>query len=846
MQESDSQKFIDAERKGLIRFHDERKRIEYVALKRTERFSDPEEVVRALYYIDLITKYNYPSNRIEMETEMPSRVPRFFADIVVYSDDQRKKPYIVVECKTDGVSDAAFEQATKQAIGNARVLSAPFAVCVAGNTQRAIETANWNDKSPEDATLADIPISYGNIELWRFKKADPNWELKTVEKMELVRALEKSHNTLWGGGKRSATVAFDELCKIIFVKIRDEKRHRKDGDPYDFQVKTHESSRGVYNRIAAIYQEAKLKDPEVFTEDIKVTEHELYAVVQHLQELSLSGTDLDTKGVAFEKFMDDFFKGKNGQFFTPRAIVKFAVKLMGINNEDSVLDPACGSGGFLLYALDAIREQATVIYGTNPAGQAQNDFYRYWHDFAEKKLYGIELNDSLARVAKMNMIIHDDGHTNVICHDGLASLDSMNRKNQGFGAQKFDSILTNPPFGASVKQSEHHYISEYELGRNGKKTRNTQKTEILFLERCTDFLKPGTGKLAIVLPDSIFINKTLDYVRTYIYENYTVNAVISLPSFAFSHYGADVKSSILFATKKERREITNDQIFMASLSNIGYGPTGKSLAGSELPSIELEYSKFEKNSDGYSVPAELSNTIFIGSVNEAIASNRMDVNAFNPVYLDLKDRLNEKTGKHLSKIIVDSKAGDWGDDPSKIGELDNVTECLVIRNTNFDNNYILNFDDTAMRLIKDSKLDGLALKEGDILIEKSGGSPAQPVGRVALVQNLPTEYPVVYSNFLHRIRVNTKEYDPRFVYTYLDTLYRLGYMQYIQNQTTGIKNLLMDHFEEIKMPSLSLDEQSEIADNYLEMIQKTQLEINKLSSSLNEKRVGMAQMVLND
>ncbi len=577
----------DGERKGYFRVLNDGAKIEYLPSGHKENLNDPEEKVRAEYYFDLLEKYHYPAKRVELETEMPARVPRFFADIVIYEDDAKKKPYIVVECKKDGISDAEFEQATKQAIGNARVLHAPFAICVAGNTRRAMETAEWNDKEPEKATITDIPISYGKIEEYRFKKGDPDWDLKTLDKSELKRALEKSHNTLWAGGKRNPTVAFDELCKIIFVKIRDEKRGRKTGEYYDFQIKTHEKAESVYKRLDAIYQEAKQKDPEVFKESLKIDPEELYTVVGHLQSVSLNKTDLDTKGVAFEQFMEDFFKGKSGQYFTPREIVSFAVKMMDIKNDDLVLDPACGSGGFLLHALDEVRKQAEEF---NENDEAEK--YRFWHDFAQNNLFGIEINDSIARVAKMNMIIHDDGHTNVIGFDALEDVGKMTEKNRGFEKNHFDVIVTNPPFGANVKRSEHPYLEKFTLGQNGKKSRDNQKTEILFIERCIDFLKSGTGQMAIVLPDGILTNSSLQYVRDFIMERAQILAVVSLPQLAFMHYGAGVKSSLVFIRKiKDNEKLGKYKIFMAIAECVGYDATGRK-AKNDLPEIYKEYKKF--------------------------------------------------------------------------------------------------------------------------------------------------------------------------------------------------------------------------------------------------------------
>jgi type I restriction enzyme M protein len=579
----------DGERKGYFRVFNDGAKIEYLPSGHKENLNDPEEKVRAEYYFDLLEKYHYPAKRVEIETEMPARVPRFFADIVIYEDDAKKKPYIVVECKKDGISDAEFEQATKQAIGNARVLHAPFAICVAGNTRRAMETAEWNDKEPEKATITDIPISYGKIEEYRFKKGDPDWDLKTLDKSELKRALEKSHNTLWAGGKRNPTVAFDELCKIIFVKIRDEKRGRKTGEYYDFQIKTHEKAESVYKRLDSIYQEAKQKDPEVFKESLKIDPEELYTVVGHLQSVSLNKTDLDTKGVAFEQFMEDFFKGKSGQYFTPREIVSFAVKMMDIKNDDLVLDPACGSGGFLLHALDEVRNQAEEYYEGDDAEK-----YRFWHDFAQNNLFGIEINDSIARVAKMNMIIHDDGHTNVIGFDALEDVGKMTEKNRGFEKNRFDVIVTNPPFGANVKRSEHPYLEKFALGQNGKKYRDNQKTEILFIERCIDFLKPGTGQMAIVLPDGILTNASTQYVRDFIMEHCQILAIVSMPIFAFAHYGAAVKSSLVFVRRKaEREKLGRYKIFMAIAEHIGYDAKGKKDNQNDLFKICEEYKKFK-------------------------------------------------------------------------------------------------------------------------------------------------------------------------------------------------------------------------------------------------------------
>lgn len=533
------------EQKGYIELLNEGTTIRYIAPDKKYRFTNPEEQVRARFYVELIELFQYPENRIDLEVTVPRRTPSDRADIVVFRDDEKKNPFIVVECKKDETSEAEFEQAIEQAFGNCNSLGAYYTVVVAGNTRRSFDVKNYKPRERSENIIAAPPIRYNIVQEWRYRKGDPNWELSIIDRGDLIRVLEKCHQTLWQGGRLTPTDAFDELAKILFIKIRDEKKARRDGEPYDFQIKTRENAESVANRINRLYQEAKAQDPEVFTEDIEIDQSRLFSVVNHLQGISLNQTDLDVKGVAFERFLGNFFKGEIGQFFTPREVVEFMVDMVTPHHEELILDPACGSGGFLLHAMDYIRKQASDFYT-----EGTPEHYTHWHDFAKDRLFGIEVNDSIARVAKMNMIIHDDGHSNVISNDALVDFDTLYNQHRGFGKAKFDVILTNPPFGADIKQTELPYLENYELGK-GKTSR---KTEILFLERCFDFLKWETGKLAIILPDGILTNSSLQDVRDYIERHYQILAVVSLPQIAFSHYGAGVKTSILFLRKFSEQE----------------------------------------------------------------------------------------------------------------------------------------------------------------------------------------------------------------------------------------------------------------------------------------------------
>lgn len=314
---------------NIIKLSPDKNKITYICAKQhTDNFNDPEEKVRAALFVQLVIDYKYKQDKIVLEVEVPRRIPPDRADIVIYEDAELKAPYVVIECKRDGISETQYKQAIEQAFGNANSLGAKYAAVVAGVTRTVFDVAGFKPGEREKNVIADIPISYGKVPKYRFIKGVPDKELSTVSREELIRTLEKCHDTIWGGGQRDPTDAFDEIAKLLFCKLQDEKEETKKNEPYKFQIGTYETPKEVFDRINSIYQKAKQKNSEVFTEDILLTPSKTYSVVEHLQSISLSKTDLDTKGVAFERFMEDFFKGKMGQFFTPREIIRFCVKML--------------------------------------------------------------------------------------------------------------------------------------------------------------------------------------------------------------------------------------------------------------------------------------------------------------------------------------------------------------------------------------------------------------------------------------------------------------------------------------------------------------------------------------
>ena len=662
---------------NLISFNNENTRIIYNAkTEKSYNYKDPEEKIRASVFIKLVVDFGYNAKDIDFEVRVPRRTPEDLADIVVYEKGKDTQPYLVVECKKDGISDSQFEQAIEQVFGNANSLGAKYSWVVAGNTGTAFDVKNFNSMEREKNVISQIPVSYGQAPKYRFKKEKKSSKenrnsLKIVSREELIKTLEKCHDTVWQGGKLNPSDAFDEVSKILFCKLQDEKKTAV-SEFYKFQVGTHEESSDIAERIHGIYKEGKEQDPNVFSENIKLEDDIIYKTVEHLQSININKTDLDSKGVAFERFMGDFFKGKMGQYFTPRNIVDFCVKMLFIKQNERVLDPACGSGGFLLHAMDLIRKEAESNYDD------EKEIYSYWHDFASKNLFGIEINEQIARVCKMNMIIHDDGHTNIISADSLDNIEKHTKINSQFKKGNFDIILTNPPFGAKVLINEKKYLKDYQLGLNNGKERAAQSTEVLFIERCSHYLKEG-GRMAIVLPDGILTNATLQYVRDFIMNNFKINAIVSIPQTAFSHYGAGVKCSLLFLTKSIKNKEDYD-IFMAQAEYVGYDATGREIEQNDLNEIFNNYKNFIEKKN-----FKLNDKCFLIKFNSIKSNKRIDAFYYSLGNIFYKSKKFEN--KKLSDLVNIQKGETITSDTKEDGNIPVIAGGQIPAYYNNKSNY---------------------------------------------------------------------------------------------------------------------------------------------------------------
>jgi len=562
--------------------------------KQTKLISDeskkkkPEEVVLE----DIVMPFLREDLNYKLIDPRLQRVPvRFgretkYADTVVYIiKNARKIPHILIETKAPGEA-LDWEQAESYA----QRLGAPYFLVTDGKIWHWYQTGERQGESKKIEKAPNPPVYMEKEEIL----------IKFEDLNELQRVVGKCHDIIRNEEGFDPTIAFDEISKLLFAKMQDEREVEqgfKDNDKrtpksdYEFKIGKDELPEEVGSRIKEVFGRAKNKYPEIFegtTEDIKYIKLRfptIFHVAQELQSYTLQETSIDIKGATYELFIKGTFTGKGlGQFFTPREIVEFMIEMVEPKRRHFIFDPACGSGGFLITCMNRVFDEIDELYRQRGLDNPKQEKWK----FATKYLYGTDLNERMTWVAKMNMVMHGDGHGGIFTYDGLRDserikpiLDIVDRRGG------FDIILTNPPFGSKIKNQD--VLARYELG----KRRRSQLTEVLFIERCLKLLMLG-GMLAIVVPDGVLSNITLKYVRDFIDQNAIWKAIISLPQETFVPYGSGMKTSLLFLQKKDiKGELRQGKVFMAIAENVGYDATGRSTGKNDLPKILEIYKKQE-------------------------------------------------------------------------------------------------------------------------------------------------------------------------------------------------------------------------------------------------------------
>jgi type I restriction enzyme M protein len=332
---------------------------------------------------------------------------------------------------------------------------------------------------------------------------------------------------------------------LLFCKIYDELNTNPDDLPR-FRVSLEEAPNRVQKRIKVLFSDVKAEYADVFSssDTIALDKDSLTYVVGELQTYAVTEAARDAVGDAFEVFIGPAVRGEEGQFFTPRNVVQLLVDLVDPRPNERILDPACGSGGFLIVALQHIWRQVEAEGKAKSWSDVQLD--RRKGEIARKSIRGLDKDAFLIKLTKAYLAIIGDGRSGVFCEDTLAPPDKW-QNDDGAAAVplgKFDVILTNPPFGSKIKVVGQHKLSQFELGHRWIKERKTdewmrtdslekhQPPQVLFIERCVQFLKPG-GRLGMVLPESIFGMPKYGYIVQWLMRNFTLKAFISLPEEVF-------------------------------------------------------------------------------------------------------------------------------------------------------------------------------------------------------------------------------------------------------------------------------------------------------------------------
>jgi type I restriction enzyme M protein len=407
-----------------------------------------------------------------------------------------------------------------------------------------------------------------------------------------------------------------EIINILFCKILDEQETEAN-ETVTFRAGVGETPAAVRKRILPLFEKVKTDYYEdVFdkADTLKLDNESLAYVVGELQNYCVMDADRDAIGDAFEVFIGPALRGAEGQFFTPRNVVQMMVEILDPQPGDKIIDPACGSGGFLIMALEHVWKQIDAKADKNEWKDERR--YKEKVRVAVECFRGMDKDSFLAKVCKAYMALVGDGRGGVFCANSLQPpeewLDAMQSK-IGFGT--FDVVLTNPPFGKNIVVKGIPLLSQYDLGYRWKKDKaagtwkkqtalfEDQPPQIIFINRCLQLLRPG-GRMGIVLPEAVFGMPTYEYVVAYLCERTKIRGVISMPEALFKTSGkggTHAKVCVLFIEKTKPEKDDDWPVFMADVKWCGHDsrgnptiriqPDGTEVLLDDVPGLAAEFKR---------------------------------------------------------------------------------------------------------------------------------------------------------------------------------------------------------------------------------------------------------------
>ncbi|MEA1956304.1 MAG: N-6 DNA methylase [Campylobacterota bacterium] len=653
-------------------------------------------------------------------------------------------------------------------------------------------------------------------------------KLNLYEEDNLLRIFEETHNFIYANDGLSTQSAFDEFTKILFLKILDEKN-----DESLFKISNEELelinngkiSKSFNNRIAQLMNIIKKNYSELFNKDesIKIRNQSLAFIIKKLQNINFKDSTGDAKGLAFQKFLSSHSKGGRGQFFTPEEVIDFCVKIIQPNSSDKIIDPTCGSGGFLFSSLRYIENNYNTEIGS----------------FKNNNLFGIDINKDVIKTAKMKLLLEEVNINNFI---HLNSIEDISKILQIYDIKNeenlFDIVLTNPPFGTQGKITNKNILKQYDLGYKWLKNGNTyiktdkilssQVPDVLFIERCLQLLKQN-GKLAIVLPNGILENMSLSYVRYYLKQYTNIMAIIKLPEDTFIPYGTGVKTSLLFLEKDNDIKKDN-KIFFSKINKLGYkgnknGATiykkdekGNTLYQNNIKIIDEDYSSVLNDYNDF------KNGVFVNNKNSFLIKtqdldSRFDYNYYSPNLRKDIDYLKSVNSVKLGDIvdIIKTKA--------PILKTDTEVDYIELSDINTYSYEIINSN-----LLHTSNLPSRAsyeIFEGDIITAVAGNSIGSRKHATAYVTS---QYHKSICTNGFRVLRNSK-INPYYLLYFLKTNYFLNQVM-LYRTGTAIPNISDSDFKNIL---IELPAQSKIDEigNQIKEIFMLKEKTNNILNTLN-------------
>ena len=589
----------------------------------TIRNDTPEEYVRQTVEKRLVNEHKYNKERIAVEYHVQIGSGRKRADIVIFPEGttaEEKKDQqnisIIIECKKEAIKPTDKDNGLEQ-------LKSYMSACNncewgmwTNGLHKTVYHKTVDEKGHFDfCEYNDIPSADGTTD----ENERPNRNtLKKAFDDNLLFTFRTCHNIIYINEGLQKQPAFFEFLKVIFCKIHDERNLL---EPIEFYTTSKERNykdgqATVYKRISKIFEKVKKKNPQIFDENdtIKLTPRTLTFLVAELQKYALLNTNIDIKGKAYEEIVGANLRGDRGEFFTPRNVTKMAVDMINPKDDEKVLDSSCGTGGFVVTAMNKVIERLQDRFKEQYGDKASwsNEILSAYNntisETAKENFFGFDINPDLVKATKMNMVMNNDGSGNIMQMNTLLppqEWDASTRAHleDALGVKRntiknhttigfFDVIVTNPPFGSKIPIRDTQVLEQFDLGHiwqkddkgNWSMTSRLQSSvppEQLFIERIMQLLKEG-GRAAIVLPDSILGSPGLEYIRHWLIKKTRIVASVDLHADAFQPHNG-TQCSILILQKKTQKEIDEEEksgqiidydIFMTMIDHIGHDKRG--------------------------------------------------------------------------------------------------------------------------------------------------------------------------------------------------------------------------------------------------------------------------------